>query len=65
MTNLPRRGLLPTLMIRPSCTAITGEPAFAKMLMPRRVLDEATGRAAFWPFFILFLAIAVSLMSSA
>ena len=55
----------PILTILPSCTAITGEPALAKTLIPRRVLDEVTGSAAFWPFFIRFLAIAVSSMSSA
>jgi hypothetical protein len=63
--NLPRRAVRPILTILPSWTAMTGEPALAKTLIPRRVLDEATGRAAFWPFFILFLAMAVSLMSSA
>ena len=31
----------------------------------RRVLDEVTGSAAFWPFFIRCLAIAASSMSSA
>jgi hypothetical protein len=29
MTNLPRRSFSPTLTIRPSWTAMTGEPAFA------------------------------------
>src|SRR3954471_16332254 len=29
MMNLPRRGLVPILTIRPSWTAITGEPGFA------------------------------------
>ena len=43
---------------------MTGEPALAKTLMPRRVLDEVTGSAAL-PFLIRFLAMAVSLMSSA
>jgi hypothetical protein len=53
------------LTILPSWTAMTGEPALAKTLMPRRVLDEATGSAAFWPCLIRYLAMAVSLMSSA
>ena len=36
-------------MILPSWTATTGEPAFAKMLIPRRVLLDSTGSAAFLP----------------
>ena len=49
LTKLPRRLELPTFMIVPSWTATTGEPAFAKMLIPRRVALETTGTAAFWP----------------
>ena len=63
--NLPSRSVRPILTILPSCTAMTGEPALAKTLIPRRVLEEAIGSAAFWPFLIRCLAIAVSSMSSA
>ncbi len=40
---------MPIAVIVPSWTAIAGEPALAKMSIPRRVVSDSTGLAMFWP----------------
>ena len=55
---------MPILTMRPSWTAMTGEPALAKMLTERRFESASTGRAALWPLAMRFLA-SRSVMSSA
>ena len=47
--NFPRRLFAPIAVTVASCTAMTGEPALAKMSMPLRVVDASTGIAAFLP----------------
>ena len=61
---LPSFFEVPIFLITPSFTAITGEPALAKMLMPLRFALDSMSWAALW-FTPTFLAALATDMSSA